>query len=71
MHEILTQQFNKRESLSSRDIYMIIQLKKILTSYPDHTVQLKFYHLRVPRTEVLGTRLRESLGVRVTNITSR
>ena len=65
MHEILTQQFNKRESLSSRDIYMIIQLKKILTSYPDHTVQLKCYHLRVPRTEVLGTRLLENPKVYV------
>ena len=59
MHEILTQQF------ISRDINVIIQLKKILTSYPDHTVQLKCYHLRVPRTEVLGTRLLENPKVYV------
>ena len=65
MHEVLTQQFNKRESLTSRDINVIIQLKKILTSYPDHTVQLKCYHLRVPRTEVLGTRLLENPKVYV------
>ena len=65
MYEILRQQFNKRESLSSRDINVIIQLKKILTSCPDCTVQLKSYYLHVPRTEVLSTRLLENLKVYV------